>query len=210
MSVSRVRENRKHGSMRRREATPDQSATAARPPDASRRPYTAATQRSTVTSARSIPRCGCTRRVRGRGEARLGGGWRSGRRGSSGNHRVVRTLAARRSVPVAAQQRDGRGSDARSLPNPLRGPRRRGGASASTDRDRPANRARLARRLDHETPRSRARAGIGTTPSRRASLRTLNGISPSLGAKGAGVCVGRSAGFGRALAARRARFARLW
>jgi hypothetical protein len=34
-------ENRTHGSMRRREATPDQSATAARPPDASRRPYIA-------------------------------------------------------------------------------------------------------------------------------------------------------------------------
>ena len=39
MSVSRVRENRTHGSMRRREATPDQSATAARPRNASRRPY---------------------------------------------------------------------------------------------------------------------------------------------------------------------------
>jgi hypothetical protein len=39
MSESRVRENRTHGSMRRREATPDQSATAARPPEASRRPY---------------------------------------------------------------------------------------------------------------------------------------------------------------------------
>ena len=34
-----MRENRTHGSMRRREATPDQSATAARSPDASRRPY---------------------------------------------------------------------------------------------------------------------------------------------------------------------------
>jgi hypothetical protein len=39
MSVSRVRENRTHGSMRRREATPDQSAKPARSPDASRRPY---------------------------------------------------------------------------------------------------------------------------------------------------------------------------
>ena len=42
MSVSRVRENRTHGSMRRREATPDQSATAARPRNASRRPYNSA------------------------------------------------------------------------------------------------------------------------------------------------------------------------
>jgi hypothetical protein len=38
MSESRVRENRTHGSMRRREATPDQSAYALRSPDASRRP----------------------------------------------------------------------------------------------------------------------------------------------------------------------------
>jgi hypothetical protein len=41
MSESRVRENRTHGSMRRREATPDQSAQAARSPEASRRPYKA-------------------------------------------------------------------------------------------------------------------------------------------------------------------------
>ena len=39
MSESRLRENRTHGSMRRREATPDQSAQAAQSPDASRRPY---------------------------------------------------------------------------------------------------------------------------------------------------------------------------
>src|SRR5450759_3008860 len=39
MSVSRVRENRTHGSTRRREATPDQSATAAPSPETSRRPY---------------------------------------------------------------------------------------------------------------------------------------------------------------------------
>ena len=39
MSESRVRENRMHGSMRRREATPDQSALAAQSEDASRRPY---------------------------------------------------------------------------------------------------------------------------------------------------------------------------
>jgi hypothetical protein len=37
--VSRVRENRTHGSTRRREATPDQSATAAPSPETSRRPY---------------------------------------------------------------------------------------------------------------------------------------------------------------------------
>jgi hypothetical protein len=42
MSESRVRENRMHGSMRRREATADQSADAARSPDASRRPYDSA------------------------------------------------------------------------------------------------------------------------------------------------------------------------
>jgi hypothetical protein len=41
MSESRVRENRTHGSMRRREATPDQSAQAAQSPEASRRPYRA-------------------------------------------------------------------------------------------------------------------------------------------------------------------------
>jgi hypothetical protein len=38
-----VRENRTHGSMRRREATPDQSAQPRSPRDASRRPYKAAT-----------------------------------------------------------------------------------------------------------------------------------------------------------------------
>jgi hypothetical protein len=39
MSESRVRENRTHGSMRRREATPDQSTQVAQSPEASRRPY---------------------------------------------------------------------------------------------------------------------------------------------------------------------------
>ena len=40
MSVSRVRENRLHGSMRRREATPDSRANTCRAAgDASRRPY---------------------------------------------------------------------------------------------------------------------------------------------------------------------------
>jgi len=39
MSESRVRENRMHGSMRRREATPGPVGYAARSPDASRRPY---------------------------------------------------------------------------------------------------------------------------------------------------------------------------
>ncbi len=41
MSVSRVRENRMHGSMRRREATPDSRASTCRAAEeASRRPYT--------------------------------------------------------------------------------------------------------------------------------------------------------------------------
>ncbi len=45
-------DSRTHGSMRRREATPDQSATAARSPDASRRPYDSA-----------APECASSRRL---------------------------------------------------------------------------------------------------------------------------------------------------
>jgi hypothetical protein len=48
MSESRVRENRMHGSMRRREATSDQSARPRSPRDASRRPYRASTRQRAV------------------------------------------------------------------------------------------------------------------------------------------------------------------
>jgi hypothetical protein len=51
MSESRVRENRMHGSMRRREATPDQSAPAARSEDASRRPYNGAVPPTALEAA---------------------------------------------------------------------------------------------------------------------------------------------------------------
>jgi hypothetical protein len=47
-----VRENRTHGSMRRREATPDQSARPRGPTDASRRPY--------VPAATRFPECATT------------------------------------------------------------------------------------------------------------------------------------------------------
>src|SRR4051794_38854425 len=51
MSVSRVRENRSHGSMRRREATPA-SRPARAAPEASRRPYVAVVRRGATAPAK--------------------------------------------------------------------------------------------------------------------------------------------------------------
>jgi hypothetical protein len=48
MSESREGENRPHGSTRRREATPDQSATPCGSPEASRRPYNRASRRPSL------------------------------------------------------------------------------------------------------------------------------------------------------------------